>query len=65
MNYFQKLFYPLISTVIQYLTNEKKPIPQLMGELTSLKFIWSYKFYFVLFKNIIRKKIMENYTNKI
>ena len=38
-----------------------------MGEVTSLKFIWSYmyKFYFVLFKNVIKKKIMENYTNKI
>ena len=61
MNYFQKLF----PTVIQYLTNEKKTIPQLIGEVTSLQFIWSYKFYFVLFKNVIKKKIMENYTNKI
>lgn len=51
MKYFQKLFYPLISTGIQYLTNEeKKTIPKLMDEVTSLKFMWSYKIYFMLQK---------------
>ena len=31
MKYFQKLFYPLISTGIQYLTNEKKNYPKIDG----------------------------------